>query len=115
LTKECRVHLIVGDETRAAAGEAFVYRFLDAVVVKGRPEPVQAHEVVGRVGEVSPARMEALRRFEERIELYHTRQWADAALLFDELAARDPADGPPALDARRCLAALQNPPPPDRA
>jgi adenylate cyclase len=115
LTKEYGVHVIVGEETRAAAGEAFVYRFLDVVVVKGRPEPVRAYEVVARAGEVMPARLASLRRFEEGVDLYRSRRWADAERLFAELAVRNPDDGPTMLYARRSRAALDDPPPPDWA
>jgi hypothetical protein len=38
LTKEYGVHVIVGEQTRAAAAEAFVYRFLGVAAVKGLPE-----------------------------------------------------------------------------
>ena len=96
LTKEYRVHVIVGEETRAAAGAAFVYRFLDRVIVKGRPEPVRAYEIVARAGEVPPARLEALRRFEEAVDLYRSRRWIEASELFAELEAQDPDE------ARRC-------------
>jgi adenylate cyclase len=113
LTKEYGVHVIVGEETRAAAGEVFVYRFLGPVVVKGRPEPVRAYEIVARAGAVTPARLETLRRFEEGVDLYRTRRWADASALFSQLAAQDPDDGPTALYARRSQEALVEPPPPD--
>ena len=113
LTKEYGVHVIVGEETRAAAGEVFVYRFLDVVVVKGRPEPVLAYEIVGRAGVVTLARMETLRRFEEAVDLYRARRWAEASKLFAELVAQDPHDGPTVLYARRSQEALEDPPPPD--
>jgi adenylate cyclase len=115
LTKEYGVHVIVGEETRAAAGAAFVSRFLDVVVVKGRPEPVQAYEIVARTGELTPARLEAIRRFEEAVDLYRSRRWADAAKLFAELVVQDPDDGPAVLYARRSQAALTDPPPPEWA
>jgi adenylate cyclase len=113
LTKEYRVPVIVGEETRAAAGAAFVYRFLDLVIVKGRPAPVQAYEVVARAGEVSAARLESLRRFEDAVDLYRSRRWIEAHALFTELEARDPDDGPTVLYARRSREALVDPPPPD--
>ena len=113
LTKEYGVPVIVGEETHAAAGAAFVYRFLDVVIVKGRPAPVRAYEIVARAGEVTPARLESLRAFEEAVDLYRNRQWADASKLLAELAAQDPHDGPTVLYARRSREALQDPPPPD--
>jgi adenylate cyclase len=40
LTKLYGVRVVAGDDTRAAAGEAFAWRFLDRVAVKGRPAPL---------------------------------------------------------------------------
>jgi adenylate cyclase len=113
LTKEYRVPVIVGEETRAAAGRAFVYRFLDLVMVKGRPAPVRAYEVVARAGEVPAARQEFLQRFEGALELYRGRRWSEAHARFAELERLDPGDGPTVLYARRSRAALVDPPPPD--
>ena len=90
-----------------------MYRFLDRVIVKGRPAPVRAYEIVARAGEVSPARLEALRRFEDAVDLYRNRRWSEASALFGELEVQDPDDGPTVLYARRSREALLDPPPPD--
>jgi adenylate cyclase len=108
LTKEYGVHVIVGEQTRAAAAEAFVYRFLGVAAVKGLPEPVRAYEVVGRAGEVALARMEILRRFEEGVELYGAGRWAEADKHFSELLAQHPDDRPTVLYARRSQEALES-------
>jgi adenylate cyclase len=104
------VHIVIGDATRQAAGDAFEYRFLDLVAVKGRAEPVQVWELVGRAGDVPPERREVLARYEHGVALYRSRRWREATALFEELAAAAPDDGPVALYRRRARDLLEEPP-----
>lgn len=113
LSKEYGTRVVIGEATRQAAGDGFVYRHLDVVAVKGRAEPLAVYEVVGRVGQLDPARAVLLERYRRGIELYRTRRWADAAGLFAELQASAPCDGPSALYFRRSTALLESPPPAD--
>ena len=96
--------------TRQAAGDAFEYRFLDLVAVKGRAEPVRVYELLGRAGDVPPERRELLARYDRGVALYHARQWEEAMALFDELAAAAPDDGPVGLYRRRAQELLEEPP-----
>ncbi|TAL08691.1 MAG: adenylate/guanylate cyclase domain-containing protein [Nitrospirae bacterium] len=50
LSKEYGVRVVLGEATRAAAGDAFASRFLGVVTVKGRNEPLSVYELVGRAG-----------------------------------------------------------------
>jgi adenylate cyclase len=113
LSKEYGVHVVIGEATRQAAGDAFAYRFLDLVAVKGRAEPLQVYELVGAAGDVPPERRATLARYEQGVALYRNRHWAEAAALFEDLAARLPDDGPVTLYRRRAQELLDNPPPPD--
>ena len=54
LSKEYGVRIVIGEATRQAAGDAFEYRFLDLVAVKGRAEPLHVYELLGRAGTVPP-------------------------------------------------------------
>ncbi len=113
LSKEYGVHIVIGDATRLAAGNAFEYRFLDLVAVKGRAEPVQVYELVGRCSDVPPERREILARYEHGVALYRNRRWREATALFEDLAATAPDDGPVALYRRRAREFLEQPPPSD--
>ena len=42
---------LVTDATKQAAGEGFAYRLVDHVAVKGKTEPVDIYEPLGREGE----------------------------------------------------------------
>jgi adenylate cyclase len=110
LSKEYGVHIVIGEATRQAAGDAFEYRFLDLVAVKGRAEPVRVYELLGRAGSIPPERRALLARYDHGVALYHERHWAEATALFEELAAAAPEDGPVALYRRRSHELLAEPP-----
>jgi adenylate cyclase len=110
LSKEYGVRIVIGDATRQAAGDAFEFRFLDLVAVKGRAEPVQVYELLGRAGGLPAERREVLARYDQGVALYRNRRWAEATKLFEELAAAAPDDGPIALYRRRALELLAEPP-----
>ena len=110
LSKEYGVQIVIGEATRQAAGDAFEYRFLDLVAVKGRAEPLQVYELLGHAGAIPPERRAALTRYDRGVALYRNRRWAEAEALFEELAAAAPDDGPVALYRRRARALLDEPP-----
>ncbi|HEX2311455.1 MAG TPA: adenylate/guanylate cyclase domain-containing protein [Vicinamibacterales bacterium] len=113
LTKEYGVHVVIGDNTRAAAGDAFAYRFLDVVAVKGRPVPLVVWELLDRERALEPGAAARLARYHEGVDLYRAQQWHAAANHFADLEREAPGDGPVALYARRTREALDDPPPPN--
>lgn len=113
LTKEYGVHVVIGDDTRLAAGDAIVCRVLDLVAVKGRPEPVMAWELLGETGTVDASTVARVSRYHEAIAHYRARRWAEAEKLFAELEVEAPGDRPVALYRRRSREAFEHPPPAD--
>jgi adenylate cyclase len=113
LSKEYGVHVVIGEATRQAAGDAFEYRFLDLVAVKGRAEPLHVYELLGPAGTIAPERRAALERYDLAVRHYRNRRWTEAMALFEALAAAAPDDGPVALYRRRTRALLEEPPPRD--
>jgi adenylate cyclase len=113
LSKQYGTRIVIGEATRAAAGDSVVCRSLDLVAVQGREEPLAVFEVVGHADALPPQLAGRLARYHEAIARYRERRWEDAAKLLDALAAEAPDDGPIALYRRRCAALLADPPPPD--
>jgi adenylate cyclase len=113
LTKLYSVRVVAGDDTRAAAADAFVWRFLDPVAVKGRPAPLRVWEVVSRAGELASGRRRALEQYAEGVDLYRSRRFNQAEKVFASLSADAPEDGPAALYLERSRLALLTPPPDD--
>ncbi len=113
LTKDYGVHIVIGEETRRATGDAFACRFLDRVAVKGRPEPVAVYELLAPAGAVAPAQVVQLARYVEGVELYRARKWEEAERIFAALEREMPTDGPITLYRQRSRTAIETPPPPD--
>jgi adenylate cyclase len=104
LTKEYGVDILVGEGTRAAAGDGFVFREIDMVRVKGRAGAAPVYELVGRAG---TARVDA--RFGDALAAYRKRDFAAARTAFAALA-----DDPAAETmAARCAILAAAPPPDD--
>ena len=88
-------------ETRAAAGDLVVARFVDRARVVGRRNAVEIHEVLCESGSMPPPRApeaDYLRAW----ALYGEARFVEAAKAFDALAQQWPDDGPVARLRARC-------------
>ncbi|HEY2995454.1 MAG TPA: adenylate/guanylate cyclase domain-containing protein [Methylomirabilota bacterium] len=110
LCKVYGVRVVVGEATRVAAGDALACRHLDRVRVKGRDEPLDVYEVLGRREDVDGVQVAWLQAWERAVALYRARQWAEAAAAFAELCAKTPADGPSRVYLERARTLAARPP-----
>ncbi|GIW72058.1 MAG: hypothetical protein KatS3mg102_1600 [Planctomycetota bacterium] len=113
LNKLLGTEVLASEATRAAAGEGLVFRRVALVAVKGRRRPVEVYELLGRAGEVEPARLARARRYEEALALYLERRWQQALAHFEQLLAEDPQDAAAREHAARCRALCEHEPGPD--
>lgn len=103
--------IIVSEATRDSAGDAFVYRPLGAVAVKGKQESVSIFELMCAVADPSRAETERLiELFDTGLRLYRLREWADAADAFERAHTAFPADGPTAVYLQGCRELIASPP-----
>jgi hypothetical protein len=101
--------ILVGEETARSAGDAMVFRELDAVRPKGKKVPVRIFELVGERGQIAPAQLERLERFALGLAAYRDQRFDLAITLFDPLAAS--GDAPSAVFLERARGYLAAPPP----
>ncbi|HLL20814.1 MAG TPA: adenylate/guanylate cyclase domain-containing protein, partial [Kofleriaceae bacterium] len=99
LTKEYGVGILVGAGTARAAGDAFVFREIDLVRVKGRAGAAPVFELVGRAGKSDPT-------FARALALYRARAFDEARQLFASLVE----DAAAAVMAKRCEVLAAAPP-----
>ncbi len=94
-------YVLVGENTAQAARDAFVFREVDRVLVKGRTTPTRIHELLGRTGEIAPRVQEQLGVYEQALTAYHQRRFDEALALFERCASefQDPVA---AVYADRC-------------
>jgi adenylate cyclase len=98
--------ILIGEETRLAAGPAIVARLVDRVAVYGRMEGIAIYELLAPGGEV-PGWVVA---YEAGLEHYAAGDFAAASILFGEALAQRGDDPPARLMLERCRAFQQAPP-----
>lgn len=84
--KQYGATIVISETTRAAVPE-IVCRELDRARVKGRAQPVTLFEPLGRTDALSVAIQEEQAAYEQALAAYRTRDWAQATVLFQQLAA----------------------------
>lgn len=92
---------LVGEATAQLARDAYVFREVDRVLVKNKPEPIRLHELLGRHGEISPRVQEQLALYEQALTAYHQRRFDEALGLFERCAS-EYQDTVAAVYAGRC-------------
>ncbi len=86
LNKEYGTGTLVSGEThRSAEGQAFLWRRLDRVAVKGKTQSVDVYELLGGRGSVPPPVVAFARRYEDALEQYQKRDFDGALAILDEL------------------------------
>ena len=108
------VDIIIGEETRTAAGDAIIVRRLDRVAVYGRIEGLEIYELLGIAGDPAAEVPEWVEIYEAGLAAYEDRNWSEAITLFEAAATwHGGFDRPSEILIRRCRACLADPPPDD--
>jgi len=84
LTKQYGIDLMVGEDTKNIIQD-YVFRKLDNVKVKGKAEPVEIFEPLGKVTEVSTEELDELRLYNEALKNYLSQDWRMATKRFHNL------------------------------
>jgi adenylate cyclase len=106
------LEIIIGEDTRIAAGDAIVVRRLDQVSVYGRIESLAIYELLGMAEGTGAEVPEWVRSYEAGLAAYESRNWLEAVTHFEATAAtRGSVDRPSEILAERCRACLIDPPP----
>ena len=105
--------IIIGEDTRSAAGDAIIVRRLDRVAVYGRTGGLAIYELLGMAADAGGTEApEWVRIYESGLSAYEDRRWSKAICFFEATAAlRDGIDRPSQILVERCRACLADPPP----
>ncbi|HZI13075.1 MAG TPA: adenylate/guanylate cyclase domain-containing protein [Myxococcus sp.] len=112
LNKLYGTYVLVGDASAKLAADAYVFRVVDQVRIKGRAQPVRLHELLARRGEITPRLQEQLALYEQALTAYHQRHFPEAHLLFQR-ASTEYQDPVAAVYVVRCARFIGTPPPAD--
>ncbi len=114
LGKRYGVDIIIGEDTRDAAGAAVIVRRLDRVAVYGRMQGLAIYELLGMAEHGAADPPSWVRAYEAGLAAYERRRWGEAIAFFGEAATRHGgADQPSELLISRCGAYLVDEPPSD--
>ncbi|MBL8914385.1 MAG: adenylate/guanylate cyclase domain-containing protein [Archangium sp.] len=91
LSKVYGVYCLVGDGTRKKAGEAFTFRELDLVQVKGKNEAIAVHELLSVEGAVLSKRAE-LEAWNAGLAAFRAGKLPEARAAFGKFVAANPGD-----------------------
>ncbi len=105
LNKNYGTHIIISEFTRAAVGDHFTCRELDAVQVKGKNEPVTIFELLHK-GPPNPEQDAWIKEFHQAFRLYKDQQWDQAMAAFSGMQD----DSVAKMYLKRCQEMKQNPP-----
>jgi adenylate cyclase len=110
--REYGTRILLGEETRAQAGEAVVTRLVDRVRVKGKREPVAIHELVCLAPPL-PGLAAFLEQFAWGLSAYQAQRWEEAEARFREADRLRGGDPPSQVYLGRCQAMRRAPPGPE--
>ena len=108
LNKQYGTSIIASESIVEHAREAFDFRLLDIVAVKGKSDSITIYELLGQKGEAEECR-EIVTAYEKAFAAYAARDFEKALTVLQEYAN----DRPSAVLIERCKAFLKAPPPPD--
>jgi len=110
VNKRYGTEILIGEDTRAAAGNAVVVRRLDRVAVYGRMQGLWMFELLDVAAEESARPPDWVRSYEAGLDAYAVREW-QAAIAHFKLAESDRGgDRPSRLLIERCRRLLVEPP-----
>jgi len=99
--------IMASEMTVTLTGDAFAWRELEAIRVKGRVQPVRIFEPLAAHGQTSPAQLRIASIYGEGLRHWRAREFAAAADCFAQIAADDP---PAALFLQRARHLAEHPP-----
>jgi len=102
--------IAVGSATRAQAGEFFVFRPMDMVILKGKQKAVIIYELMGAADQLSDGLQALARECDRLFLLYLERQWKEALEGYEALHKTHPEDPLVKLYLERCRELLTHPP-----
>src|SRR5215831_7823524 len=111
VNKRYGTEILIGEDTRAAAGDAILVRRLDRVAVYGSTQGLAVYELLGMADHNSSQSPEWVQAYEAGLEAYSCRDWARAIALFETAMAARGDDLPSRVLIERCRKYLASQPP----
>jgi adenylate cyclase len=98
--------ILAAESVAMATGDAFFWREIDTIRVRGRSAPITVFEPLCRRGEETRTQSEKAQAYAEGLRAWRAREFRQAEIAF----SRFPDDPPAALFRQRCRALVEEPP-----
>jgi len=108
--KEYGSAIMIGQVTYESAKDVIEARELDLINVVGKAEPVPIYELVAKKSELSPEKSKCLEFYQQGLEMYRNREFADAMGIFAQGLGQIKDDGPSKNMIKRCEYYILDPP-----
>jgi len=105
--------ILIGEDTRVAAGDAVVVRRLDRVAVYGRMQGLWIYELLEMSEQSASGVPDWISAYEAGLDAYAGRHWESAIAQFERANRARGGDRPSQLLIERCRRLLAEPPSPD--
>ena len=112
MNKRYGTTILVSEDVRAAAGEDFVFRFVDRAVPDGAHSAIALYELIGAQIADEPALLphanhsETLSKWQKAMSACDAQAWEEAVALLEEMATQNPDDALVQVHLKRCAANL---------
>ena len=110
INKRYGTAIVIGEDTRSAAGDSVIVRQLDWVAVYGRSEGVAIYELLAMAGDGLADRPDWVVAYEAGLAAYGDRRWSEAERHFMTADGRAGGDPPSRLFLERCRTLIADPP-----
>ncbi len=100
-------------EPADSGGDSLLLRRLGSFVLPAKSDPLAIYEVIGLRKNLAEMRLRLYKLFAAALAVFEERRWAEAAGMFQEIAAAYPEDGPAKYFLEKCHEYCSKPPPPD--
>ncbi len=111
LNKVYGTEILINETTWRHVNQAFATRLVDVVAVKGKTIPVRIYELLGERGAVDPVLTRFAAAYEQALDLYFARRFAEAASAFAVLVQENPENRAASVLEERCQRFQSEPPP----
>ncbi len=111
VNKRYGTEILIGEDTRAAAGDAILVRRLDRVAVYGRMQGLSIYELLGMAEGGTREPPPWVAAYEAGLEAYAKRRWGEAIECFEAAIAGRGTDRPSEILIERCRNNIAAPPP----
>ncbi len=108
--KSYKTSIIISESTHEQIKGKFTCMELDLVRVKGRTKPIKIYSLVG-YGDLTDIKSDIVNQFNNAVNLYRNRNWAEAMRIFENITALDPDMYAARIYIERCNELKENPPP----